>query len=449
MQHARQRRRGLGLLVAGATGLVTSLGTVAPSVAAVVTTHTGALAVSPVVHGQIARTASQGPPTTAQCKKDIGIACYSPLQYQAAYGTTALYNEGLTGAGKTIFIVDAFGSPTIRQDVAVFDQDFGLPPIDLDVIQPAGAPPAFNPKTNHMENWAFETTLDVEYAHAIAPGAHIVLAETPTDETEGVTGLPEMMDSELYGIKHHLADVISQSFGATEDTFPSSQDIMRLRYAFTAAQKHNVSVLGASGDLGATDFEMDLTHTYPYRVNSWPSSDPLVTSVGGTQLFLNQAGQRIKQDRVWNDGFGAGGGGQSHVFSRPSFQDGVASIVGTQRGTPDVSLTAAVDGAALVYLSFLGKSQAGYYLVGGTSEATPIFAGVVAIADQAAGHDLGDLNPLLYSLAGQANSGIVDVTKGNNSFAGVPGFQAKHGYDMASGLGTVDAYKLVHALAGT
>lgn len=180
--------------------------------------------------------------------------------------------------------------------------------------------------------------------------------------------------------------------------------------------------------------------------------------MGGTQLHLDAVGNRLLADNVWNDtnvlgSPAAGGGGLSAVFPRPAYQDSVKSVVGTQRGTPDVSLSAAVDGAALVYLGFLGTNS-GIYLIGGTSEATPLFAGIVAVADQAAGHDLGQLNPRLYTLAATPGHGIVDVTTGNNTVTftqfnrtfTVPGYLAAPGYDLASGLGTVDGAKLVSEL---
>ena len=130
---------------------------------------------------------------------------------------------------------------------------------------------------------------------------------------------------------------------------------------------------------------------------------------------------------------------------------GVAQDVGSKRGTPDISMSAAVDGAAWIYTSFGGVSV-GWHLVGGTSEASPIFSGIVALADQVAHHRLGLLNPGLYLLGalsqhGSKSTGIVDVTSGNNSFAGVTGFDAGTGYDLASGWGTIDAAKFVPALA--
>jgi subtilase family serine protease len=147
------------------------------------------------------------------------------------------------------------------------------------------------------------------------------------------------------------------------------------------------------GDDGATNFESDASTLYPFRMNSWPSSDPLVTSLGGTMLNLDNNGNKLSPDVVWNDGFGAGGGGVS-----------------------------------------------------------PIFSGIVALADQVAGHRLGLINPGLYLLGalghfGDRQTGLVDVTSGNNSFGVVTGFTASPGYDLASGWGTIDAAKLVPALA--
>jgi subtilase family serine protease len=404
----------------------------------------------------------QAPPTTADCQAGIGISCYSPNQLQTAYDLKPLYAKGLTGKGRTIVLVDSFGSPTIAQDLHQFDSDFGLPdPPSLKVLQPAGTVPPFDGNNDDMVGWAFESTLDVEYAHAMAPGANIVLVETPVSETEGVTGFPEIVKAENYVIDHGIGDVISQSFGATEETFPNKQAIFNLRSAFKNALFHGVTVLGSSGDTGSTDYKLNLIDLYDHQVNSWPSSDPLVTSVGGTQLHLDADGNRLAPDNVWNDiaeGIdAAGGGGPSHVFPRPIFQLGTRTGSGLARATPDISLSAAVDGGVLVYLSFPGLDP-GYYIVGGTSEASPLFAGVVAIADQIAGHRLGWINPRLYALGTNASRGIVDVTIGNNTFTlldddgnpvfTVPGFQAVKGYDMASGLGTVDALRFTHALAG-
>jgi subtilase family serine protease len=405
----------------------------------------------------------QAPPTTADCLSLIGIPCYAPAQLQQAYNLKPLYAEGLNGTGSTIVIVDSFGSPTAEADLKQFDLDFGLPdPPRFDVIQPAGPVPPFDPADPTMAGWAEETSLDLQWAHSVAPGANILLVETPVAETEGTEGLPEIVQAENYVIDHNLGDVISQSFGATEPTIPSKKTLRELRSAFISAASHKVTVLGASGDAGPTDWTLDGEHFYTHPVNSWPSSDPLVTSIGGTQLHLDAAGNRTRPDSVWNDTalFGspaAGGGGVSSFFDRPSFQDGVSSVVGAQRGTPDISMSAAVNGGVLVRIGFSGGDgiTPGYYIFGGTSEASPEFAGVVAIARQAAHHKLGLINRDLYRLAQRGAPGIVDVTQGDNTVtfdqdgttSTVNGFAAKLGYDLASGLGTVNAYWLVKELA--
>ena len=410
----------------------------------------------PAVTGHIYKETLSFPPTTSQCLALFGIHCYQPAQFAKAYNLNALHAAGIDGRGKTILIVDSFGSPTLAHDLHVFDQTFGLPdPPSLVIRHDAGTPPPFDPTNGDMTGWAVETTLDVEYSHVFAPGAKILVEATPVSETEGVQGFPEIVTAENYAINHHMGDVISQSFGATEETFPSAQSILALRGSFLNAQRHNVTVLGGSGDLGATDFESNISDIYPFRVNSWPSSDPLVTSIGGTQLTLDDSGNRLQQDVVWNDGFGAGGGGVSAVFERPDFQDRVRRVVGNHRGTPDISLSAAVDGSAVMYWSF--GSRPGYHLVGGTSEATPEFAGIVAMADQLAGRRLGNLNSALYELGQEHAAGIVDITSGNNSFGPftnsdgktytVVGFNATRGYDLASGWGTIDAAKFVPELA--
>ena len=445
---------GTGTLAAAGTGAAAAGPAAARTAAAGTAARHGAVPV-PDLSGPIDLSKQlPAPIKTTDCLAQFKIRCYTPLQYYKAYNLSPLYNAHVTGAGRTIVIVDSYGSPTIAHDVTAFDKQFGLPPANLEVRK-FGTIPPFDPNNSTMVSWAFETSLDVEYAHAIAPGAKIVLAETPVAETEGVTGLPEMMNAEQSLINKGIGDVISQSFGATENTFPgfsqgNDSSLLNLRYAYTDAMRHQVTVLAGSGDTGATNYESDGLTLYPYRVNSWPSSDPLVTSVGGTQLTLDNNGNRLQPDSVWNDGYGAGGGGVSAIFPRPVFQGDVANVVGDRRGTPDISMTAAVNGAAWVYGSF--PTGGGWNLVGGTSEATPVFSGVVALADQVAGHRLGWINPYLYTLGAASQrtnypTGLVDVTTGNNSFAGIAGYNAVSGYDLASGWGTVDAYKFVRALA--
>jgi subtilase family serine protease len=428
-----------------------------------------AVAIAPaVIH---AGGPSARPPTTAACERSFHIACYSPIQVQRAYQLPALLGRGITGAGQTVVIVDSFGSPTVRRDLAAFDATFRLPPPPaLAIIAPAGRVPPYR-ATSNREGWAGETNLDVEYAHAMAPGAKILLVETPTSENEGTTGFPQIVTAEEYVINHHLGGVISQSFSATEQTFPSPRSLLALRGAYLDAARRGVTVLAAAGDSGAADLEFNQVSYYLHPVTSWPDSDPLVTGVGGTRLRLDAGGGRIAPDQVWNDTFNpaasrfivgdqgpdplAGGGGRSVIFGRPRYQYGVRSAVAGRRGVPDISMSAACNGSVLEYQSFPGQ-PAGWYPTCGTSEATPLFAGIVALAGQVAGHPLGLINPRLYQLSAQHAPGITDVVGGNNTVSfrqdgtlhTVGGFRATPGYDLATGVGTVNAARFVFELAG-
>jgi subtilase family serine protease len=407
------------------------------------------------------------PPTTADCEAQIGIACYAPFQFQKAYNLAPLYKKGFTGAGETIVIVDSFGFNGIGQELKTFDKAFHLPPPPhFAILQPEGPIPSFNPtKRPTMVGWAEETTLDVEYSHAIAPDANILLVETPVAETIGVTGFPQIVAAENYVIDHHLGDVITQSFAAPEQTFPNAQSLLKLRSAYKNAAKNGVTVLAASGDQGPSGPKTLTPEGFAAtfflrRVAEWPSDDPLVTGVGGLQLFLNAKGAETQPDAVWNDTalFGspaAGGGGRSSIFARPSYQNSVASTVGSSRGFPDIAMSAAVNGAALVYLNAAAaQGPAGFYLIGGTSEASPEFAGIIAIADQMAGHGLGLINPALYAMEAAGAPGLVDVTAGTNTVTfpqggsnhTVRGFAAVSGYDLSTGVGTVNAALFVPEL---
>ncbi len=355
---------------------MTSAAAIAPAAATgpVAASSASAVVIRPdVIH---VAGALKSPPTTAFCEKHYQIACYLPKQIQRAFGLPALYRHTvrgrrLNGHGQTIVIVDSFGSPTVRHDLKVFDKRAALPaPPSLRVIQPAGTVAPYKPTSDRV-GWAGETDLDVEYAHTIAPGAGILLVETPTAENEGTTGFPQIVKAEEYVVNHHLGGVISQSFSATEQTFPSRRSLLNLRGAYTDAARKGVTVLAASGDSGAADVRYNGSTYYLRPVTSWPDSDPLVTGIGGVQLHLNAAGQPTSPPTAWNDTYNiptnrfisgsdgpnplAGGGGKSVVFSRPGYQAGVRSVVGRSRGVPDISMSAACNGAADMYQSFAGQ----------------------------------------------------------------------------------------------
>jgi subtilase family serine protease len=378
-----------------------------------------------------------------------------PAQIRAAYFLNPLLRKGIDGRGQSIVIVDSFGSPTIRHDLKVFDRQFRLPPPrSLMIIDPAGPIPAFRPTPTRI-GWAEETTLDVEWAHVMAPRARIVVGETPVSENEGRSGFPQIVMAEKYVMAHKLGGVISPSFGATEETFPKGT-LRPLRGAYLEAAQpvHNVTVVSASGDAGATDYRNNLSTFYTRPVTSWPASDPLVTAVGGLNLRLDKLGRRKAPDKVWNDpGYpSASGGGKSVIFGRPKFQKADAAIVGAHRGVPDISMSASCSHPVDIYQSFSGG---GWQIICGTSEATPLFAGVIALADQVARRWLGPINAELYEMASTRKSGVVDITRGNNTVTfqqngktyTVHGWDAVPGYDLSSGVGTINASVFVPRLA--
>jgi subtilase family serine protease len=473
------RKGKIAALAAGATALATCvIAAAAPTGSAAVKPMTtavkGALdikAASGVIHPM----AGMSTPSQANCKAIGGYDCYTPQRVEAAYNLAPLYKHGITGKGQTIVIVDSFGSPTIGHDLQVFDKEFKLPaPPSFKIITPAGKIPKWNADDSDMTGWGGETTLDVEYAHTIAPGASILLVETPVSETEGVQGFPQIVEAEDYVIAHHLGSVISQSFSATEQTFGNSakqdlatinNDHLRRAYVAAAGEKDGPTVLAASGDSGVADVELNTTTYYSFPVTSWPDSDPLVTGVGGTEI--KQGGDHNYYQVAWNDTYDpnlgqgtvpyATGGGKSILFTRPAYQDTVTGVVGDTRGVPDISMSGACSSPVFVYQSFPEEDvPAGWYPSCGTSEATPEFSGIVALADQVAGHGLGVINPTLYSLSARKAPGIVPVTSGNNSVTflqggkktTLKGFQAQAGYSLVDGVGTVNAWYLAYELAG-
>jgi subtilase family serine protease len=403
------------------------------------------------------------PPTTAQCQATWNVDCYTADQIMQAYGLNGLYSKGITGKGATIVIIDAYGSPTIVDDMTSFDGSTGLPTVSLSVLTPVGAVPTFDSNNGDEVGWAGETTLDVEYAHVIAPGAKIDLVEAPNDNAQS------LVNAVQYAVSHKLGDVITQSFGYPEQYLGKS-DLEALSGVYRRAAAAHITVLASAGDTGASGINFNTGNLYTYPVANWPASDPYVTAMGGTSLNLNETGDRLSPDVVWNDTYNssvsklltgsdgpypsAGGGGKSVDFSRPSYQNSVKNIVGGSRGLPDISMSGACDGTVAVFESFPGE-EGGWGLVCGTSEASPMFAGIVALADQVAGHSLGLINPALYKLSAEHAKGILLVTSGNNTVSvaqggktvTIHGYSARNGYSLAAGVGTINALLFVPELA--
>jgi hypothetical protein len=209
-------------------------------------------------------------PTDAFCRANFFAACYSPQEIRTAYGLNGLIDAGMVGTGQTIIVIESYGSPTIAADLSTFDAGYGLPdPPSLTVLAPLGTVP-WNPALYpDQPNWAGETTLDVEWAHAMAPGAAIVVLTSPVDETEGVQGLPEFLALEKYALDHHLGKIISQSWAATENTLffdaagPQGPQVIADYSAFYArALLGQVTVLASAGDQGSSNVENNLVTFY-------------------------------------------------------------------------------------------------------------------------------------------------------------------------------------------
>lgn len=331
---------------------------------------------------------------------------YSPAKIKKAYGLDQLSK---TGAGQTIAIVDAYGSPTIANDLATFDSQFGLPSANLQIVYPNGKP------TTTDGGWALETALDVEWAHAIAPDAKIMLVEA---KSASLTYL-------LNGIDYATAngaDIVSNSWGGSEFSGESSYD--------NHFQHSGISYLASTGDNGSGV--------------SWPSSSPSVLAVGGTTLNVDSAGNYISES-AWS----GSGGGQSSYESTPGFQSAWTSVVGPERGVPDIAFDADPNTGVGVYSSTKDQGQSGWFQVGGTSLSAPAWGGMVALADQGRSTPLSSSQALsgIYSIAGSTNSSgyntnFHDVTSGSNG-----GFSARSGYDLVTGIGSPKANQLLNALS--
>ena len=383
--------------------------------------------------------------TPSYCEKTYGLACYTPEEIRTAYDVPSNF----LGDGQTIVIVDAYGSPTIQNDLATFDAAFGLPAPTLNIFYPDGRP-TYNPNQDggNEIGWAEETTLDVEWSHAIAPGATIDLVIASTNAGNALN------DAENFAVSNHLGNVLSMSFGAPEAAIAGGGNNLQLQQAesiFAQAAAEKMSVFASSGDSGAAN-------GYPTTNPLFPASSPYVTSVGGTNLFMNNNG-KYKGETVWNDAdpslcpfgcdygpFGATGGAPSSVFPSPTYQAGMTGL--SDRTTSDVSYNASVYTGILAYISMPGI-QPGFYFFGGTSEGSPQWAAIAALADEANGAPLGQLNPLLYAIASSPTeyaAAFHDVTIGNNAFFG-PGYAAATGYDLPTGLGSPNVANLIDILS--
>jgi subtilase family serine protease len=388
--------------------------------------------------------------------------CLDPYEMRRAYKVDSLIAAGYDGTGQTIVIVDAFDNPNLAAQVAAFNAYYGLPATQLTKVAPDGLTP-FDQTDGNMLGWAEEISLDVEWAHVIAPGARIVLVLAKSNSDA------DIVSALKYAVDNRLGDVISMSFGENESCL--GPDLTTAYHqVFANATKKNIGLFASSADQGAALTTCDGT-SWVKAVSS-PASDPLVTGVGGTELTVakyclsslgcdptqSPAAGTYQSETVWNEGlpygdygsvFGygtlSGGGGYSVVFPQPPYQQGTLPH-GKQRAVPDVSYSGAVEHGVLTYLAIPGIPT-GFYLFGGTSAGAPQWAAIAALANHKAGHVLGFLNAAIYrvGLSTAAATSLHDITVGTNSSLqfdqynnpiDITGYSAGPGWDAASGTGS-------------
>jgi DNA-binding PadR family transcriptional regulator len=380
--------------------------------------------------------------------------CYAPHQFRVAYGIQPLLDHGIDGRGQTVALVE-FATPPgpppqvtdIRQDLADFDSRFGLPAARIQVI---------NSLARSASPWlaTAEEVGDTEMVHAVAPDATIrELMVDMTTRAEFVAMYSKAVrtaagDGDVIVLPHEYGENLFTNAGAA---------IINSALEYAAAR--HVTVVAGSGDGGAIATRRG--SSAPVREVSLPASDPLVLAVGGTTLTANRVTGAYISETAWNDpqlkipGTGgqssASAGGFSHLFARPAYQDGVPGI-GAWRGVPDV----AGEAGTFTDMAFAFAAPGGGYALlhaGGTSASGPFWAGLIALADQKAGHPLGFVNPVIYRIARgpQYHKAFHDITTGNNTVVlngvTITGYQAGPGWDPVTGWGTPDAQVLVPLLA--
>jgi subtilase family serine protease len=355
-----------------------------------------------------------------------------------------LWKKDIDGYGTAVAVIEGWDFPGIAKVVDGFDKQFGLPNPQITTIFPSGPLPAKCPpgmvelgSYGSCKAWQGELTLDVISAHLIAPYAKIVISATPadseiTDDAASQVAPPEMMRALEYIASNHLANAISISDGTGEVTYSHGQEeITAQNPGELAAAAAGIPVMVATGDCGVVQ-NLAVANGQCADVSATPDTaawddSPWVTAVGGSVPNLTKTGKKAGPDPVWHTGPFSEGAGFSSVFTRPAYQNGVAGITGSpMRSVPDITMDAQ----------------------DGTSEAAPLFAGVLALATQLNHANVGPINPALYGILGPAgaSAGIADVVKGNDSAPKVPGFTAAKGFDVATGWGTVNASAFVPRL---
>ena len=367
------------------------------------------------------------PSSTLYCLDD---PCYSPQQIQVAYGIQPLLERGINGRGETVTAVvpvpvPSQGPTDIRQDLAAFDSRFHLPAARIEVVT------TLVPSASRWQATGEEIG-DLEILHAVAPAATLRVVLFPASWDKNPANATADMLAALPLVVSQT-DVASISWGLGSHYFTPAQ-VAKMHSILLGAEARHVTVVASSGDNGVYPTDWGWGGKQVKEVEL-PSSDPLVLSVGGTQLSANPKTGAYIGETAWT----GSGGGFNHLYARPAYQDGVPGISKT-RGVPDVAADAdAPGGMAQVY-----TSDGAAYLIteSGTSGSAPLWAGIMALADQYAHHDLGFINPAIYDI-GRSSSyhkAFHDITTGFN------GYEATPGWDPVTGWGSPNAHVLIPLL---
>ena len=381
-------------------------------------------------------------PPLPGCVKTVPVGCFGADTIRVAYGILPVLNQGITGKGTTIVIIGAFQNPAIRSDLARFDSYWGIQDPSLSNPTPSSFTicpsascltpwdlPPFDPSMKGVQfPFSLEISIDVEWAHAVAPDASIVLVEAKSEKDA------DLVTATQFAVDNNLGDIITQSFGEAETCAP--QAVLDQQHAvFQKAAELGMTVFASSGDKGAGRQACDGNGLI--LSVSTPASDPLVTAVGGTHLVAGATGV-YQGESAWITPKAASGGGFSALYRRPGYQAPFQKN-NKARGVPDVAYAAE---------SFVAFWMGHGAVVAGTSAGAPQWAGIAALADQAAGHRLGSINKTLYHIgkSDAYSSAFNDITFGGNSLLGINGFDAKPGWDAVTGLGTPNVANLIPLL---
>lgn len=404
------------------------------------------------------------PLAPSACRREFhNTPCYDAGRLREIYGVAGLARRGIEGQGTTVALVSAYRDPVLVNDLDTYARQAGLPRPNVTLIK-RGHPAIADPRDVNQAGFQEEITLDSEMILAMAPRTHLVIVENQADASVTPRAFGDALKTVTWLAKRMPVDAVSFSYGffelnyaeATGWNWPKAEAMMRSQAeGLRGAEQRGVTVVTADGDTGSAAPNLSGTAVYSQPTVAFVAAYPGVTSVSGSAVQANDQGVRTRLDTVWSDtgSHVATGGGVSEVFARPGYQARMKGVVGAHRGVGDVSMDGSEKTPVWVYTSryqILPGQVPGWVRVAGTSAASPLFTGVVALAAQVAGHPLGQINPRLYWMArNPARYGVQDITKGCNGDYGVPGFCAGLGPDLPSGIGTVGNGRLfVPALAG-